>query len=67
MVIRGTGKQSAAIELTRPDNSLLLTRLWWLSQWLVTYGRHPSVTIYSHVAPSPGRHPTQNTLAYSYD
>jgi len=35
---------------------ITIIRLWWLSQWLVTHGHHPAVTIYLHVAPSSGRH-----------
>jgi len=34
----------------------MIIRLWWLPQWLVTYGCHVSVTIYLHVVPSLGRH-----------
>ena len=33
-----------------------MIRLWWLSQWLVTYGHHLAVTIYLHVVPSTDRH-----------
>ena len=38
------------------DKLITIIRLWWLSQWLVTYGHHLVVTIYWHVAPSSGRH-----------
>jgi len=71
MVIRGiklTGKQPAAIELPRRvdstevalslyrDKWITIIRLWWLSQRLVTYGHHLTVTIHLYVAPSSGRH-----------
>ena len=63
MGIRGiklTWKHPAAIEFSRRVNStdtrlhchymdkwIKIIRLWWLSQWLVSHGRHPVVTIYS--------------------
>jgi len=66
-----TGKQPAAIKLSHWVHSTTtrlhyhyigireLIRLWRLSQWLVTHGHHLAVTIYLHVAPSPGRHRRQ--------
>ena len=44
-----------ALSLYR-DKWTTIIRLWWLSQWLVTYGHHLAVTIYLHVTPSSGRH-----------
>jgi len=44
-----------ALSLYR-DKRIAIIRLWWLSQWLVTHGHHPAVTIYSHVASSSDRH-----------
>jgi len=38
------------------DKWITIIHLWWLSQWTVTHGHHLAVTIYLHVAPSPGRH-----------
>jgi len=67
MVIWGiklTRKQPAAIEITLliigctiiyRDKWIMIIRLWWLSQWLVTYGHHLLVTI-NYMAPSPGCH-----------
>ena len=58
--IKLTWKHPAAIELSRRVNStdtrlhchnidkwIKIIRLWWLSQWLISHGRHPAVTIYS--------------------
>jgi len=69
MVIQGiklTGKQPTTIEITlltlgctillNRDKRIMMICLWWLSQRLVTYGRHLLVTICLHVAPSPGCH-----------
>ena len=44
-----------ALSLYR-DKWTTIIRLWWLWQWLVTYGHHLAVTIYLHVAPSTCRH-----------
>ena len=44
-----------ALSLYR-DKWTTIIRLWWISQWLVTYGHHLVVTIYLHVAPSTCRH-----------
>jgi len=44
-----------ALSLYR-DKWTTIIRLWWLSQWLFVHGHHLVVTIYFHVAPSPGRH-----------
>ena len=63
-----TGKQPATIEITRrdywyqvalllyKDTLIWIIRLWWPSQWLVTYVRHLPVITYLHVVPSPSRH-----------
>ena len=46
-----------ALSLYR-DKRITIIRLWWRSQWLVTYRHHLAVTIYLHVAPSTCRHTT---------
>ena len=37
-----------ALSLYR-DKRITIIRLWWLSQWLVTYRHHLAVTIYLHI------------------
>jgi len=46
----------SAFQTLYRDEWIATIRLWWLSQWLVTYGHHLAVTIYLHEAPAPGRH-----------
>jgi len=74
MAIRGielTVKQTATTEiphcvnsgitsLYRPtgDKWITIIHLWWL----FAYGHHLPVTIYLHVAPSPGRHITMDQI-----
>ena len=48
------------------DKWITIIHLWWLSQWLATYGHHLAVTIYLHVGPSSGRHITSLSISLKF-